>query len=153
MRERGFSLLEVLIGLSILATAALASVHLLSAAAAMVRDSRVQSVAGSLAAQRMEQLLALDWDDVALAPGGALDANVDGYFDYLDGEGRALAGAPFPALNAVYVRRWTIDPLPDRPDRARAIRVLVRAVAADNAGSRGSRGEARLVTLRARTAR
>ena len=139
MDDRGFTLLEALVALAILTVAALATAQLLGAAAIAVHDSRVQALTTTLAAQRMEQLVAADWS--ATPPGGSLDTDVAGYMDYLELDG------------GVFVRRWAIDLLPDGREDARVIRVLVRSLAADAARAHGARGEARLVTVRARLAR
>ena len=139
MDDRGFTLLEALVALAILTVAALATAQLLGAAAIAVHDSRVQALTTTLAAQRMEQLVAADWS--ATPPGGSLDTDVAGYRDYLELDG------------GVFVRRWAIDLLPDGREDARVIRVLVRSLAADAARAHGARGEARLVTVRARLAR
>lgn len=139
MDDRGFTLLEALVALAILTVAALATAQLLSAAALDVHDSRIQAFTTTLAAQRMEQLVAADWS--AAPPGGSLDTDVAGYMDYLELDG------------GVFVRRWAIDLLPDGREDGRVVRVLVRSLAADAARAHGARGEARLVTVRARLAR
>ena len=83
----------------------------------------------------MEQLRGLAWgfDDVGLpisdyatdlavdppdpddgvglspSPANALAANVDGYVDYLDRYGQSLGGGETVTVNAVYVRRWSVE--------------------------------------------
>ena len=152
MQARGFTLIEVLIALGILVLAALGTAQLLSAAALAVRDARVHAVAATAAAQRMEQLLALEWEAPGLAasPAGALDDNVDGGVDFLDADGQVVGAGPLAPAGAAFVRRWSIDAATgERPD-VRVLRVVARALAADLAGARAARGEARLVTVRAR---
>ena len=152
MQARGFTLIEVLIALGILVLAALGTAQLLGAAAVAVRDARVHAVAATAAAQRMEQLLALEWGapGLAISPAGALDDNVDGCVDYLDADGQVLGAGPMVPAGAAFVRRWSIDVGAGERPEARVLRVVTRSLAADLAGARGARGEARLVTVRAR---
>ena len=152
MDDLGFTLLETLAALAILTVAALATAQLLSAAAIAVHDSRVQTIAATLASQRVEQLLAMDWEAPALAPSpaGTLEADIAGYVDFLDGDGARIGNG---SANAVFVRRWALDVPAGGNADARVIRVVVRSLAADAAGARGAHGEARLVTVRSRLAR
>jgi len=152
MHARGFTLIEVLIALGILVLAALGTAQLLSAAAIAVRDARVHASAATAAAQRMEQLLAIEWGAPGLAtsPPGALDNNVEGCVDFLDADGQLLGAGLVAPPGAAFVRRWSIDDVAGGRPNARVIRVLTRSLAADLAGARGARGEARLVTVRAR---
>ena len=152
MQARGFTLIEVLIALGILVLAALGTAQLLGAAAVAVRDAHVHVVAATAAAQRMEQLLALEWEapGLAVSPAGALDDNVDGCVDYLDADGQVLGAGPMVPAGAAFVRRWSIDEAAGERPEARVLRVVTRSLAADLAGARGARGEARLVTMRAR---
>ena len=152
MQARGFTLIEVLIALGILVLAALGTAQLLGAAAVAVRDARVHAVAATAAAQRMEQLLALEWGGpgMSTSPAGALDGNVDGCVDFLDPDGQVVGAGPLAPPGAAFVRRWSIDEAAGvRPD-VRVLRVVTRPLAADLAGVRGARGEARLVSVRAR---
>ena len=154
VHARGFTLIEVLVALAILVIAALATVQVLVVAAAAMHDARVHTSTAILAAQRMEQLLALDWDAAGLAPSPSdtLEADVEGYIDYLDGAGTTLGTSVTPPAAAAFVRRWAVDPYSSGRETI-VIRVLVRSLAADAGGRRGSWGEARLVTLRTRVAR
>lgn len=155
MDDHGFTLLEALVALAILGVAALATAQMLGAAAIAVHHSRIQTLTTTLASQRLEQLLAGDWETAApaLLPGGSLEADVAGYVDFLDQDGQWLGAERATAPGSVFVRRWTIGLLPDGRDDARVIRVVVRSLAADAAGARGSRGEARVTTVRTRLAR
>ena len=155
MQARGFTLVEVLVALALLLLAALATAQTLILSAAAVRDTRVQTLTAAAAAQRAEQLLALEWTapELVPSPAGALDQNTDGYVDFLDGDGRVLAAGTVPPAEAAFVRRWAIDPPATGVADALVIRVVARSLAADLAGVRGGRGEARLVTVRARVDR
>ena len=150
MQARGFTLVEVLVALTILLLALLAAAQTLTLAAAAVHDSRVHTLTTTAAAQRVEQLMALDWVALTPSPANALEHNTNGFVDFLDAEGRVVGAAAVPPADAVFVRRWAVDPPVTGVAHALVIRVLVRSLAADLAGARGARGEARLTTVRAR---
>ena len=177
MQERGFTLIEVLTALAILVVGALATAQVLAAVATYIRDARTHTLATWLAAQRMEQLLALEWafdaaglpksdgttnltttppgrggPGLTVSPANSLDQNVAGFVDYLDGDGTWAGTGASPPATAVFVRRWAVTS-PSRSADTLVIQVLVRSVAADAAGVRGARGEAELATLRVRTVR
>ena len=145
----GFTLVEVLVALSIVVVAALATAQILTLAAAAVRDSRVSMLTTSLAAQRVEQLMAGEWAALVPSPPNSLDVNMAGYVDVLDARGVVVGAGPVPPGDAVFVRRWAVQPPATGAADARVIRVLVRSLAADRGGAHGARGEAQLVTVRA----
>ena len=149
MQDRGFTLVEVLVALGILVAAALATAQMMSAAALAIHATRTHTITASLAAQRMEQLLAVEWTDLTPTPPTALDENVAGCVEFLDPDGRVIGTRATPPANAAFVRRWAIGTPLEAPD-ARVLSVLVRGLAADRAGARGHPGEARLLTVRAR---
>ena len=123
-----------------------------------------------LAQQKMEQLRGLMWgfDMIGLplsdttsdltvvpeqpqggpgltpSPDGALRNNFDGYCDFLDGSGQSLGGGMAAPPNTVYVRRWSIEPLPTNPNNTLILQVMVtrwreRGVAdTETAGERGA---------------
>ena len=73
--------------------------------------------------------------------------------DYLDGDGRWLAGGTSRPRGAAFVRRWSIESVTPGSDLL-ALQVVVRALSAgDPSGGRPGSGEARFVTLRVRTGR
>ena len=150
MHARGFTLVEVLVALTILLLAVLATAQTLTVAAAAVHDSRVHTLTAAMAAQRAEQLLGVDWLALNPSPANSLEQNIDGYVDFLDADGRVVGTTPVPPLDAAFVRRWAIDPPATGSAGALVIRVVVRSLAADVAGARGARGEARVVTIRAK---
>ena len=92
---------------------------------------------------------------VGLTPsgGGSLDSNTPGYVDFIDGQGVSLGGGVTAPSGAVFVRRWSIEPLAGSSDLI-VVQVLARPLAAGSppAGQRAA-GEVRLVTMRARTLR
>ena len=54
-----------------------------------------------------------------------LAANVDGYSDFLDAAGRLLGSGPAPPTGSVFLRRWSITPMPDTFDRTWIVQVVV----------------------------
>jgi prepilin-type N-terminal cleavage/methylation domain-containing protein len=168
MRIRGFTLVEVLIAMAVVLVSALAAIQLVTLALDTMARARRQSQATLAAAARMEQLrlLRFEYDAAGLrvtdtttdlasdppAGGGpgltpspplALAANLPGSVDYLDADGVVVgAGAAVPP-RAVFVRRWSVEPI-DASGDALAIQVVVQSIA------EGSRSEARLVSIRAR---
>ena len=174
----GFSLIETLVATALLATAVAALAQLSGLAARSNTSSRNTTYAALLASQKLEQLRSLAWrfdeqglpvsdltTDTTVSPespeGGtglspspdtALLNNTPGWVDYLDRSGRNLGGGARPPAGAVYVRRWSIQPLPENPDHALIVQVLVTRDAAGGEGRARRRRpeEARFVTLRTR---
>lgn len=185
--ERGFSLTETLVATALLATALVASAHLFALGTRANFSARTTTFATLLAQQKIEQLRALTWgfDESGLpitdltsdttvdpvqpdgglgltpSPPDSLLANVDGFVDWVDREGRALGGGLVPPEGAAYVRRWSIEPLPANPNNTLIIQVFVFRVGTRPA-ERDPSGpdvlermpdEARLVTVKTRKAR
>lgn len=170
--------MEALVAMALLCVAALGGFQLVAVATEMMARARVQSVAAALASAKLEQLRSLQFEtdaagvrmtDVStnlaeepasqggqgLSVSGAssLDGNVAGYTDFLDRNGRWLAGGISPPPGTTFVRRWSIDAMGAGSDLL-VVQVVVRPVASGaSAGARRLPGEARLVTLRARTRR
>jgi prepilin-type N-terminal cleavage/methylation domain-containing protein len=176
MQRNGFTLIEVLVALAVLCVAALGGIQLVAAATRMTSRAGVLSTSAALAASRMEQLRALQFEfdinrlrltdvttDLASDPpvgggpgltpsgGGSLDANTPGYVDFADAHGTPLGGGGAPPQGAVFVRRWSVEPVGASSDLL-LLQVLVRPLAegAPGPGGRGAR-EVRLVTMLART--
>jgi hypothetical protein len=137
-----------------------------------------------LAEQKMEQLRGLTWgfDSIGLpisdyttdtaprvqeptggtgltpSPSNSLRANVPGYVDYLDQFGRSLGGGMLIPTGTVYIRRWSIEPLPTNPNNTLILQVVVtkkrdRGIADTEEGAtRRLRDEARLLTVKTRKA-
>jgi prepilin-type N-terminal cleavage/methylation domain-containing protein len=176
--SRGFTLIEVVVALAILAgvLASLPTVLLqVERAAAAARRSVVASIA---AADKLEQLRGLAWgfdangarvEDVqsdasrspvsatggaglALSPGDSLDADVPGFVDYLDEDGRWVAGAASEGRGVALVRRWSVARPPEAPADTLLLCVRVLAVPA-RAGGPPPAELARLATLKSRRAR
>ena len=178
--EAGFSIIEVLVATGLLATALVALAQLFAIATATNQAARNSTLTMILAEQKIEQLRALQYtfDRVGLpvqdtatdlsvyppaATGGkglsphtdnTLQANTDGYVDYLDHFGRTLGGGTVIPENTAFIRRWSIEPLPTNPNNVVILQVLVTRQRDRGTGDAGSvsRGpqEARLVTIKSR---
>jgi prepilin-type N-terminal cleavage/methylation domain-containing protein len=183
--SRGFSLVETLVATTIMtvALASLAQLFLISTKAN--QSARLTTNPTVLAQQKMEQLRGLTWgfDMIGLplsdttsdltvvpeqpqggpgltpSPDGALRNNVDGYCDFLDGSGQSLGGGTAAPPNTVYVRRWSIEPLPTNPNNTLILQVMVtrwreRGVADTETAGEGRRlpDEARILSVKTRKA-
>lgn len=133
--ERGFTLVEVLIATVVLSTAVVASAGLFGIAGLSVRNARRHSMATLLAAGKLAELRVAE---TAVSPSDALVRDTQGFVDYLDASGRLMAGGSQRPPEAVFVRRWKVQPLPDDPIDSLIIQVLVTP------------GDARVVALRPR---
>jgi type II secretory pathway pseudopilin PulG len=181
--EAGFSLPETLVATLLLATAVVSVAQLFVLATRANLSAQRQTFSSTLAQEKMEQLRGLAWgfDDVGLpisdyttdlaldppdpedgvglspSPADVLAANVDGYVDYLDRHGESLGGGTTVPINTVYVRRWSIEPLPTNPNNTLILQVLAFNVG-DRPDTEGpvldhGRDEARLVSVKTRKAR
>ena len=135
-RERGLTLVEVLIATTLFTVVTLAAAHLLVWAVRALWITGAQTTALAAAQAKMEELQALAWrfDDagnrisdfetnlamqpavgggpgLSTSPPNALLASLDGYADYLDADGGWLGGGTQPPSGAVFVRRWAVRPL------------------------------------------
>lgn len=183
--DRGFSLIETLVATTLMtvALASLAQLFLISTKAN--QSARLTTNASVLAQQKMEQLRALTWgfDTIGLplsdttsnltvvpeqpqggpgltpSPDGSLRRNVDGYCDFLDGRGQSLGGGSVAPPNTVYVRRWSVEPLPTNPNNTLILQVMVtrwraRGTADIEEAGGGKRlpDEARVISVKTRKA-
>src|SRR4051812_42476103 len=139
----GFSLLEVLVATSLVAVGVAALAQLVAVAVYANHQAKQSTFAAILAQQKMEALFPEAASGVlSQSPAGTLGRNVDGYHDRVDAGGRT------------YLRRWSIDAVPDSPSRALILQVLVTDLrnrgAADSASSTVLLpGEARLLSVKA----
>lgn len=174
--ESGFSLLEVLVATTVFAVAVAGLADVCAMATRANATARATTVATMLAVQKMEQLRALTWgfDELSQplsdtttdisgsadtrnagaglspSPRGALAQNTAGYCDFLDAAGQPLGGGAVPPATAVFVRRWSVEPLPSNPADTLVLQVIVtRAVR--GAAARGPLpDDARIVSVKGR---
>jgi len=181
--ERGFSLIEVIFATGLMATAVVALAQMFTISVQNNHNARTGSYATTLAEQKMEQLrgLTFGFDTIGLpltdtatdtaapietptggtglspSPPGTLLANVDGYADYLDQFGNVLGGGSGIRARTVYIRRWSIQPLPTNPNDTIVIQVLVtrqvnRGLADQNGSVQRLANEARIMSIKTRKA-
>jgi prepilin-type N-terminal cleavage/methylation domain-containing protein len=180
----GFSLVEVMVATMILALALVNLAQLFGVSTRANVNSRGTTYAAVLAEQKLEELRALTWgfDDAGLpltdsttntavspetpnggtglepSPVNSLQENTPGYVDYIDGWGNKVgAGEKDPPNEAVYMRRWSITPLPTNPNNTLILQVLVTRNRvrgeADNGAVSRLPDEARITTVKTRKAR
>ena len=181
--ESGFSLAETIIATGILAASIAGLGQLFAVSVMSNRTARNTTFASVLASQKMEQLRGLTYgfDTIGLplsdtttniaaypqtatggkglspSPANALQANVDGYVDYLDVYGKTVGtgGATIPNGTA-YIRRWSVQPLPTNPNNTLVLQVMVTR--STNRGSANNGivarlpDEARIITVKTRKA-
>jgi len=112
---RGFTLVETMIAISIVAVALTALAQLFMIAAQADADARRASFASILATQKIEQLRSLG-ADLDQQGSTSLGANVAGACDFLDEYGRSLGSGSSPLPGTVYIRRWSVEPIASDPD-------------------------------------
>jgi prepilin-type N-terminal cleavage/methylation domain-containing protein len=149
--DDGFTLLEVVVALGLLAGAlvALAQV-ILQAGEASAAASRT-TVASMLALEKLEQLRGLAWGydegggpiqdfesdvstervadvggaGIAQSPPGSLSADTPGFVDYHDESGKWLGNGAAVETGTTFVRRWSVTFLDDAPGDALVLQVRV----------------------------
>jgi prepilin-type N-terminal cleavage/methylation domain-containing protein len=149
----GFSLLEVLVAVALLAGALTSLAQLFAIATDANANASRTTVSAVIAAQKMEELRGAG-ADLSMFSAGSLTTNTSGYCDFFDASGRLLAVDVAPSEGAVYVRRWSVEPLATDAE-ARVLQVVVsRSSATGEARTQwpGPRlpDETRLVTIKAR---
>jgi hypothetical protein len=163
MSDRGFTLLEVLVATTLLfvAVASLAGLSVMATHANT--HAKTTTFAALLAARKIEELRALPWGfdasgnprsdaGLAISPADALDRDTTGYCDFLDAAGALLSGGASPPAQTVFVRRWSIQPLPSNPANALVFQVVVRRLRSGTSGANVVfTDEAALATVRTRT--
>lgn len=183
--SRGFSLIEVLVSMGLLTAVSLgvAQLFALSTRANVIAKGATSTTA--MAEQKLEQLRSLTWgfdlagqglplsdtttnltvtpptqDGSGLNPSpvDSLEQNTAGFVDFVDGAGAWVGTGTTPPATAVYIRRWSIQPLPTNPNNTLVIQVLVTPVASEQARVESAftrtrmAGDALLVTVRTRKA-
>lgn len=151
MRQQGFSLLEVMLALALVAGTLGVVAHLLLVATRARGTAREITLSTALAAQKIEQVRALafglrfdgsvvhdassdlgGWPEtrsgghgLSASPSGTLDTNTAGFVDYLDASGRWVGSGTSPPGTARFARRWSIEPADGSTPSALRVRVLV----------------------------
>jgi prepilin-type N-terminal cleavage/methylation domain-containing protein len=182
--EKGFSLVETLIATTIMTVALASLAQLFALSTRNNQSARSTTFAATLAQQKMEQLRGLTWgfdvlglpvtdlttdianvpptDDegtgLSPSPADSLRKNYEGFCDFLDAYGQSLGTGIQPPDNAVYIRRWLVEPLPANPNNTIVLQVMV-TVRRNRGTSDGTAGtdrrlpdEARIVSVKTRKA-
>jgi hypothetical protein len=108
--EQGTALVEAIIAIGILAGAVVAMAGLSSLAIRNAAIARERSISTILAMQKLEALCR-DAASTPASPANAWSADTPGFLEYLDAYGNPVAGRG----GTVYVRRWSVAPLPADP--------------------------------------
>lgn len=143
---RGFSLIETLVATTLVVTAVGALAQIAVLASRENQRAGVVTAAVLLAESKAEELLATPWEQLGRSDRGAIDVNVEGFYDLVDQAGRQVARQRAQTPGAIYVRRWSIEQLPESPEDA----VVIQVMAAAGAGSGSADRRARIVTVRRR---
>jgi type II secretory pathway pseudopilin PulG len=183
--SRGFSLVEVIVSMGLLTAVSLGVAQLFALSTRANLIAKGQTSTTAMAEQKVEQLRGLTWGfdlqgqglplsdtttNLAVyppahngsglnpSPSDALEQNTAGFVDFLDGNGAWVGTGTTPPRTAVYIRRWSIQPLPTNPNNTLVIQVLVTPIALEatrvqTAYTRTRMvGDALLVTVRTRKA-
>ena len=126
--DRGFALLEVVVAAALLVTLAAGTARIIAAAVHEGHASRLRALATVAATDKIEELRSL------------MTGDITGGVDCLDAAGTTVGtGLPAPG-SAVFIRRWSVEPIDGDPDI-----LTVRVEVSTRDGALG----ARLVTIRA----
>jgi prepilin-type N-terminal cleavage/methylation domain-containing protein len=166
---QGFSLVEVVVAMAILTVVSLGVAQLFAASTRINIIARGQTSTTMLAEQKIEQIRSLTWGfdssgeglpvsdttsnltiyptdqsgtGMNPTPANALEENTTGCVDFVDANGTWVGTGSTPPATAVYIRRWSIQPLPTNPNNTLIIQVLVTPIA--NEAARKTTGNARL---------
>jgi prepilin-type N-terminal cleavage/methylation domain-containing protein len=140
---KGFTLIEVVIAMALLALTGAAMAALMEISGLAVRDSRIETVETFAAQSKLAELRA----DPTTVFGGSLTASLAGYSDFVTIDGlSAGTGAP-AARSAAYVRRWSVTPAPLDPANTMVLQVMAARV------GRPAARDVHLVSLFARVQR
>jgi len=183
--SRGFSLVEVMVAMGLLTVVSLGVAQLFALSTRANVIAKGQTSTTAMAEQKLEQLRSLTWgydltgqglplsdtttnlsvtpptqDGSGLnpTPVDSLEQNTAGFVDFVNGAGAWVGTGTTPPATAVYIRRWSIQPLPTNPNNTLVIQVLVTPVASEMARVRSAfsrtrmAGDALLVTVRTRKA-
>jgi prepilin-type N-terminal cleavage/methylation domain-containing protein len=158
--SRGFSLIEVVVALGLLTVVSLGVAQLFAQSAKANITAKGRTSTTALAEHKMEQIRSLTWGfDVTgqglplsdtttnlaayppqqngtglnPSPADSLEQNTAGFVDFVDANGTWVGTGTTPPPSAVYIRRWSIQPLPTNPNNSLVIQVLVTPIANEHA--------------------
>ena len=154
LNSHGFSMVEVVVAMGILTVVALGVAQLFAASTRVNLVARSQTSTTVLAEQKIEQIRSLTWgfdasglpvsdtvsdlsvhpatstgDGLTPSPTDSLEKNSAGFVDFVDAGGAWVGTGTAPSGSAVYIRRWSIQPLPTNPNNTLVIQVLVTSIA------------------------
>lgn len=156
--SRGFSLIEVIISMALLTIVSLGVAQIFAMSTRVNSVARGQTSTTAMAEQKIEQLRGLTWGfdlqgqglpltdtTTSLAvyptttsgsglnpsPADSLEQNTPGYVDFLDANGTWVGTGTTPPGTAIYIRRWSILPLPTNPNNTLVLQVLVTPIASE----------------------
>jgi prepilin-type N-terminal cleavage/methylation domain-containing protein len=88
------------------------------------------------------------------SPSGTLGGNLSGWVDYLDINGCLLGGGSTAPARTIYIRRWSVEPLPTNPNNTVILQELVTRRtdrgAADDGNVMRMPEEARVMSVKTR---
>ncbi len=122
-KPSGFSLVELMVALVIFSFGILVGLALLGSGHRWEGKAELETQLTVVAEMKIEELKAIAGTDLAdtvqLVPGGSLDANVSGYWDTFEMDGRT------------FTRRWQVQP---GPSGTRQVAVRASPLEAPSAG-------------------
>src|SRR5262245_18463292 len=156
--SRGFSLVEVLVAMGLLTVVSIGVAQLFALTRRANLRAKGATSTTSMAEQKLEQLRSLTWgfdlqgqglpvsdtttnltitppthDGSGLnpSPADSLGKNMAVFVDFLDGGGVWVGTGDTPPASAVYIRRWSVTPLPINPNNTLVIQLLVTPVTSE----------------------
>lgn len=131
LRVKGFTLIEVLVAMALLAITGAALMALVDLSGLAVRDARADIVETFAAQSKMAELRAAAGAEI----GGSLESSLSGYSDFVtvDGDAAPVSASSRAPATAAYVRRWQVSPAPYDPAATLVLQVVATRVGRPNA--------------------